>query len=91
MGKINGVDLSNFQPTDGKRAEAKRKFAAELYLAGSFFKQRRFTEGDSHTPLQELDVRIKDQSGAIEPMANEHVTTRYIPERDKMPKFPKGR
>lgn len=90
---INGVDLKNFQdPKFGKKREAlKKQFAAELYLSGSFFGQRRFTEGDKNTPLTELDARIKEDSGAIEPMANQNVTQRFIPEREKMPKFPQGR
>ena len=69
------------------RDELKKEFAAELYVAGSFFKMKRFSEGDKFTPLKELDVRVQRDSGAIAPMGNPKVTHRFIPDREPMPKI----
>ena len=87
MGSINGYDLSLFGGRDEKRAAAKREFAAELYLAASFFKQTRVTAGDKFTPLKELDAWINEESGVKQPMAHPKVQRRYIAEREPMPKI----
>lgn len=69
------------------RAERKAEFAAEIFLAASFFKMD--TISGWKTPS--LDAKIVKDSGSLVPLYNPMVKERYIPKLDKMPKFPKGK
>jgi len=73
------------------RAELQQEFKAELYLQASFFKMKRVTSGDDYTPLNLLDYQINNVLPGIKPLANPSIVTKWIPEKEKMPKFPKGR
>lgn len=73
------------------RKELQREFAAELFLSASFFKMNRLTSGDKNTPLAKVDAMVNRQSGSERPMNHPLASKRYFPEREKMPKFPKGR
>jgi hypothetical protein len=90
---LNGVDLGLFgaKRDETKRDKLKRQFAAETYLTASFFGMNRVTEGDKNTPLNRLDAEINVRSGAQLPMAHPAVKERFIPTREPMPSYPKGK